>query len=262
MEKKNNKGIAVTLVIAIFIILGLGGYIVYDKVLSTEKESKQEENKKEEVNEEKKYEEIATDNELIKKLMCRVNLTSLTSGDFAGYFYSKDRIINTDIDNDIKMFLAFHNIGKRIGDTISQTQMKDSIKNIFGLDDNYKDVKEGVGGCPWGKFDENTKSYKVMECTGLGGSLIPYYETTIVKALKYEDKIEIFEKVIYIRYTDNDEKVSKNIYAADKKTIIDENIDGDNYNINNYLNELDSYKYTFNLEDGKYYFYSVEKVED
>lgn len=50
MEKKNNKGIVVALVIAIFIILGLGGYIVYDKVLNKEDIQNNNDKKEEELN--------------------------------------------------------------------------------------------------------------------------------------------------------------------------------------------------------------------
>ena len=37
-EKKNNKGLVWLIVVLIILVLGLIGYIVYDKVLSTEKE--------------------------------------------------------------------------------------------------------------------------------------------------------------------------------------------------------------------------------
>ena len=34
MENKNNKGLIVLIVVLIIMVLGLGGYIVYDKVIA------------------------------------------------------------------------------------------------------------------------------------------------------------------------------------------------------------------------------------
>lgn len=273
MEKKNNKGIVVALVVAIFIILGLGGYIIYDKVLSTEKESKQEESKKEEVNkdEKEKYEEVSIDDEIVTKLIKNVTADTIDVKT-AGYFYEKGKILNTEVSNQMKLYLAIQMIQGNPDEMeknlskVTPENIASAVKEIFGPDATYTDETLN-DACRGMKYNSKTQKYSAYY--GCGGALIPTYHGTIVKARKYNDRLEIDQKAMLITYEQsktNTGDIIINIFNPNDKIDSFEIKSDDDWPeakdlLEKYKDKLATYKYTFNLEDGNYYFYSVEKVE-
>ena len=85
-----------------------------------------------------------------------------------------------------------------------------------------------------------------------------------MSAAKYDDRIEIKEKAIYVVPNLQDmNNMTSNIYKANKLELISENTNVDNGSeeeYEKYFEKTDTYKYIFKLENENYYFESVEKI--
>lgn len=244
------------------------------------------EEKKDEKNntiENESYEALNVDDTLVTDLYHKINYGSYG---FFGYFYKNDSISVNEIDNKVKIYLALENAEKTPDDDgnllVADSLVEQAMDDLFG-DIDYKNEslaasKCGVSGA---KYDENKKQYFIF--TGCGGTGYPYYITNLVQARKYSDKIEIYERHIAARtiWNDDSNEYSYSFYrnfdlnsgaeSFDLSGIdpIIENASSDNFDFllntgeieKNYIEKTDVYKYTFKLENGKYHFYSAEKVK-
>lgn len=128
LPKKKNTGLIITLIILILIILGLVGYICYDKGLIFQKVETKEEKKETKKKEEVKEEEISpaeesTIEDKVKEL----------SENFADYYplANKQTIKNQDL-----LAYSLHKIGYK--DSFTKEEVEDSIKSLFGNDMSVK----------------------------------------------------------------------------------------------------------------------------
>ena len=142
MENKSNKGLIGLVVVLIIMVLGLGGYIVYDKVFSIEKENKKVE--KETTNKQIKEEKVEIKNQDVENYLNKYMETFL-------YFYkdftkATTRVAfvayNLTIDNQTK------EIDGTMGIYVEKSVFKDKYLEIYG-EGNYdfdKDVEEASKG--------------------------------------------------------------------------------------------------------------------
>lgn len=116
MEKKQSRGLIVLVVILILIVLGLGGYLVYDKVLS------KEEPKNEQIQEEPQKEEdfYSIDNLVKNKYIQKITDTEITSD---GKTYLK-------IDNN-NVYVAKNPMNYEDKETIKNTTIKNPKSVAF-----------------------------------------------------------------------------------------------------------------------------------
>ncbi len=273
MKEKNMKKIL--LVILMIIIIALTGCSIYyqiDRFNKKEKTSVKENIEKPK----EKVERLNTDSEEVTKLMNSINSVnkniSINGEDKMGYFYLKDSYKQNEIDDSIKLLLGLNTFdlnqlyqadNKAI---LSAEEVKTSIKNIFGPNVTYNDVikldtcNEKIGITT---FDSTSNNYTVL-APACGGTLLPYYKTKIMSATKYDDRIEIKEKAIYVVPNLQDmNNMTSNIYKANKLELISENTNVDNGSeeeYEKYFEKTDTYKYIFKLENENYYFESVEKI--
>ena len=220
----------------------------------------------------KTKEELNVTDDLVVNLINNLtNITNYSGNDFFGYLYQKDMYELKDLSNQFKLNVAMaYLIDDNDYDyedvynnktTISISQIEEYAKKIFGenVSLNYEDIK---GSCEawWWTYDKTNQLYK-NPSTGCGGAFLPQYYKKTTKAIKYDDKIEIIEKVAYSEYTDTDIPI-KTIYTSmNKNQELIKLENNEDFNINNYLDKLDSYKYTFKKEGDNYYFYSVELIK-
>ena len=110
------------------------------------------------------------------------------------------------------------------------------------LDVTYTDSNIILNCKTVGVYDASTQTYSFTEPDGCGGVFIPEIDTKIISATKYDDKLEIVEKMAYLDYKEDS---TGNFVQNVHKNVSD---------------KLDSYKYTFKYKNGNYYFDSIKKV--
>lgn len=215
-------------------------------------------------NSDNEFVELSTTDEIVNKLMENVKTPTMLShnikdGYYYVYFYLKDKITIETMDNQMKLLLGFQKLN--FPNKVTSETLKNALTEIFGKNISYFDEEMNIYVCP--KYEYNNNIYTAY--SGCGGAFFPKYDKKIVKSLKYNNKIEIYEQVIYIKYKfiNNEREPSMiELYNADTETKLGEtSIDSNQDNFEIYKDKLSTYKYTFNLEDGNYYFYSVEKVK-
>ena len=226
------------------------------------------------------YESLNIDDSLVTELYNKIDYY-LYYGPYMGYFYQKDSISVDDMDNKLKLYLALNNAettSDESGDIllISDSSVKKAMEDLFGNIDYKNESLANSKPCGFNgaQYDESKKQYSIfMACGGTG---YPYYMTKLVQARKYSDKIEIYEKHIAGMPSFDDESnmlkssVYKDFKLGDNNEtsdivgidLISENVDDLNTNLDYYMKQVDTcYKYTFKFENGKYHFYSAEKVK-
>ena len=108
------------------------------------------------------------------------------------------------------------------------------------------------------------------EVSGIGCPIGGTYQTKIISAKKYSDRIEISEKHIYAAIDNNQSGTSYVIFGElpdyndkDYATKIIDTVSEKNYTtslIDNYTNKVSTYVFTFNKEeDDSYKLYSIKK---
>jgi hypothetical protein len=265
--RKMKNFLIIVLMVVIVIVTGCGVYYQIDRF------NKKDETKEVKPKTEEKVEELDVDSEEVTKIMRNMNLVNdiskILAGDYeVGYFYLKDSYKETEIDNAIKLIIALNNTDlsqlstENDEITLNADEVKTTIKKIFGPNFTYTDV-ERLEGCNLITFDSQNNNYNIkkLKCNKNDTST---YKTKIMHAKKYNDRIEIEEKAIYINsQLLDDGNTVYNIYKQNKKDMIAEgvklNIDSKE-EYEKYFENTDTYKYIFKIEDGNYYFESVEKI--
>ena len=126
------KSVVVLIVILILLVLGMGGYLVYDKVLSKDEVKEERVEKKEEVKENEEEYDHALAKALVEKYLTR------------DPWYSKDEM-EKGLTDDIKLYLAISNTK-----ATNQYFECDKAFDIEVLEGNQKMVKynnNGIGTC-------------------------------------------------------------------------------------------------------------------
>ncbi len=207
----------------------------------------------------KKYENLkVTDSEVQKLfLLTRKSMDAplFFGTNYENIYYKNDNVIMSEVDQDLKMILAFETLDNdnmyilEGANTFDANVLKDQYVSIFGSDADYQDHTFKYS-CPNEiVYNQNANIYQVSQiCSFIYDTS---YENKIVEARRYDDRIEIFEKVIFYTYEDGKKVYYNDIDLTDKYVKDSVNFDKD---------KLNKYKYTFKkADDGKYYFESVQK---
>lgn len=198
----------------------------------------------------------------------------LGNGNLFGYLYMKDSYSVNDLSNSAKIMIGSYKLNKNNSNPVIENEytvftkedMSEAIKSVLGNNITYVDGNFDVNsidkGCGMPSKYENSKYYFYDGC---GGTMLPYYNTKILKAVKTNKTIEIYENAIYILPKIDEGNDHIDIYTPDKVNLIG-TIAIDNYmgnEENNFLNKGYIYKYTFKLDNdsNNYYFSKVEKVD-
>lgn len=235
---------------------------------------------------EESYDSLDIDNTVVTELYKKVNHfgdTGPAGYNFTGYFYQKDSIFASEIDNKTKLFLALNNAQTTTDELeqtlfVSDSSLKTAMIDLFGNVDYQNESLTTTKGCGFSNASYNADNKQYSIAIACGGTGYNYYITKLVQARKYSDRIEIYEKHIGIKRTWNEDKNLEvtsvyKYFKQDKNSCIGYDCmsgveliaDGlenfDTNNIDEYMQKADTYKYTFKLENGKYYFSKAEKVK-
>ena len=288
MESKINKGLIVTIVILALLLVGVSGYLVYDKLLSRSNESNEssESEKEEKNNEAEKKEEMVSKEEHDKLLKVINDLNNYNLGRY-------DNLNPTEISNQDKLafvsYLVYDNQlngedGSIAG--LTGTEVSDIYKKYFGTQSSIinKDICPGDyseygGDCEFEELFLYSNEKKVYEKgeQALFHLVPPGYETSttysfIVDATKKDGVYTVKVQTLYTTphgegvigpggviagsYEDaenktNDLKDLMNVadWRDDDGNIIQSKVEAD---YNKVKEKMPVYTYTFVLESGNY----------
>ena len=156
--------------------------------------------------------------------------------------------------------------------TVDASILEKQYKNIVGNNIVYNN-RTFQTQCSTLKYNATLNNYTIIKNTSCDTTKPDNYEyfDKIEEAYKYNDRIEIITRVGYAE--DEKELVSEGVYQSTGKIIIKKDMDTqekigvfseslDQIKKSIDYTKLTKYKYTFRLNNAKYYFYSIEKVED
>lgn len=291
MEKNNKLWLGILIGVLASLVVGLVGYIVYDKVLSNDVDEVVDTKDDFNNNDDKVQQEqeiiidLSLDNFTVKNLSDKVIgvYTNNMMTSYEDYFYKKDRIVMSEEDMSFKLSLAAETVSgffgkdKNVYDCsngicgisyATEELIKDAYFDLFGKDSQYERLSfsvancDGVEGYNWSEENKRFESKILYGCGGAvcGGSesKLGYAKQIISSDI---DKIELYEYFYYVQCLDDGE--DSNIYSDYNKTnLIHVGYLNSEEVFSKYKNQLGQYKYTFEKDKyGTYVFTSVEKVK-
>lgn len=229
-EQKNNDKrpstvmFMIVIFILIIIILCLGVY-TYNLKVELEKIKNSiafEENEDSsnnigviDLNKEEKWEELNKNNSTVKTLIEKIDFPTYA----VASIYNQGSFNNVTIPNDLILRLSWSKAEKKVvnGDgeykqTATESDMENSVLNIFGTNVNYTDASfTNINVPTFHSYEENRG---VVDYTGGlyqadyaegGGGDTPFIHQEIGKVLKYSDRIELYVKTAFIdtKYNEN-----------------------------------------------------------
>lgn len=260
---EENKKFIITIVILVFIILGLGSFIYYDKFYKTEKEEKTIttiDNVDIDLN---SFYLVGDTLEKFDKAFNDKNST------YFGYIY-KDRLLASKFDQGAALFAALYDnlVGTNTPQLLVGGDVKNNFETIFGKNLTYKADNLNAGQYYNILYDAVTDKY-----TYIAPTVREVYSPTFMEINQStsltEDSIIVKRKVFYVEYLNNasgtDITEAAIFTSSDKKTQVAtiplrNGILNKKEVISKYSSKLNTYKYTFKqASDGNYTFYSIEK---
>ncbi len=187
------------------------------------------------------------------------------------YFYSYDKVFARYMDEAFIKEMALSKLVLTDSNSFSASILEDKYKDIVGNNTTYKN-RTFQTQCSIVKYNSTLSNYTVntdSNCKITKDGNDDYFDK-IIEAYKYSDRIEIIARVGY--YEEEKELLDEGVYQNTGKIIVKRNMDTDEIigtfsesleqvkKIIDY-NKLTKYKYTFRLDNNKYYFYSVEVDE-
>lgn len=254
MEQR--KSPTILIVILILMVLGLGGYIVYDKFIKKTDDDK--------------YETVINDvsvdvNGILKvsKILDTLdNAYNNNDSNYFGYIYKIKTVDAKNYDIKAAIFSVVYNnmIRSNTEQTLSNNLVKNQVKNIFGLGLNYTPSSLDTGDSIKINYNEQNKNYTYTASIPTG-SKNKYY-TRNVKTSLNTDTVMVTRKVFYAEV----ENTNASIYTdSGKKTKIGtvplRNGEIDTKEVTSkYGSKLITYEYTFKYDLGEYYLHRIERV--
>ena len=274
-KKKSSKGkIIVIIVILVLIILGLAGYIVYDKDLLGLKGKETTEEQKEEI-EEDITEQLDVNSDEVQELMDKavkeynhkiIRVSDFEDSDIVYYGIMKlldekcPSIEDTSFDSG------------GIQGTITEDELSDTIADMFGKNLKYDFVDTFENRIFYPSYayqithNVNEKAYQYVNIP-FGGREVNYADK-MVSAINYGDKIEVNVKAVAVICPIGEPGYVQKAYPVsgdytNYENNIKDNLDHDwTYeDIEDTFDKADTYKFTFTKEDDHFVFSSMELIE-
>lgn len=263
MEIFNKKPYVITIVVLILIILGLGGYIAYDKLVVDKNEAKvitviDDVN----INLNAFYQVSDT----LEKLD---NAFNNNSSDYFGYIYKEKKLATKNFDSKAALYTAMASelMPTNTNQTIIGNKVRGNFETIFGDQLKYKPETISMNETVKMSYDKVSDTYK-YNMPLKTGNYKPEYITTNTKTVLEEDKIIITRKVFYVEYNGTGaETTLATVYTNSNKDrkLGDVSIKKGQANINEviskYGSKLNTFNYTFiKNTDEDYTLYKIEKA--
>ena len=164
------------------------------------------------------------------------------------YLYLKD-YNESNINDSIKLTMAYNYLNK---DDFSVDEAHDAYVRLFNTDKNFKNISFDYE-CKKFKYDDVTNTYTLVSNECINTSSKEVLERIINTSVK-NNKVIITTVVGVYDNSNNSLYNYKNIYDP---IAVDLN---NNFNITDYQNKLNTYKYTFVKVDDNYYFDNIKKL--
>ncbi len=264
MEIYNKKPYVTTIVILIILILGLGGYIAYDKLLAKKEEAK--------------VVTIVNDVKINLNAFYQISSTlekldtafNNNSSNYFGYIYKNKKLSIKNFDPNALLYasVASDLIPSNTNQSIPGNKVKGNYQKMFGTNVKYNPITIIMNDTIKINYDKvndiytynipvNTSNYK----SG--------YITTNTKTVLEEDQIIITRKVFYVEYNGNGNDATKaDVYTNSNKdyrlgSVSIKNGQANVYEvISKYGSRLNTFEYTFiKNSDEDYTLYRIEKIK-
>lgn len=307
-EKKNSvwkKIVLIILIIVLIALMVLGAVEFIKRTNKNENEVEIESSKQQAENNLEEFEEIYLYGEEIRNILKKFNFSTSVEGSI----YKTGDFDKENIPNALILRMAWDKLDKKNDTTINeaegestqtakQTVIEKSVKNLLGNDATYEDESfENIDSATFemynynpGKIVYNDDLYTAEYREG-GGGTAPYIYGSAEKALKKDNKIEIYVKTAFVKttYDEETEDVNSDFYSdfdfekeefVNKVKTVEETkffediyeYANDNegtilaYNptFNEFKEKLNTYVYTFEKDENTddYYLVSFSKLND
>lgn len=250
-ERKIVGIVIIILIIGILIGLGVFSYNKYKN--SSPKDSE-------------KYELLDLTDKTVLKLFQLTrgssNNSLFNSTEYENIYYKNDITEISKTDNNFRLLLTYLNLPNEYfeskdeeGITISGSNFKKIYQKIFG---SIKYVPEDINySCPSViEYNKSNDIYTIDD--NCGGNNLSGYVDKLIEARKYSDRIEIYEKVAFYFVDEEQERIIYTINDDYSILLVETSLE-DEFNIDNHLERLHTYKYTFKLDGENYHFTKVTK---
>ena len=281
-KKKKKKGVIIGFILLILIILGLVGYILYDKGVVKLDTKKEKTETKEEV-----PKELSVDDKIVADAMEIMDRIYISEDNL----YKNDSYNISEISNDDLIATAIKNIDgdyivsacefEKERKTISFESLNTALNKVVLNKKITNDMITGLGKSPYtiaqygvndiGIILSNNGLKLVGSCGGTFGG-VPYINKKVIKAEKNNKYLYVYEKQAFASYNylENDSHAVDYYKDYDKTNVIEKGLDSieftdadGNHGKNSTPNWdlYNTYKYTFEKHDDNYYFVSFELVK-
>lgn len=260
MNNSDNKGAIIVIVILVLLVLGLGGFIAYDKFFQKEDKTTTINDVKIDLNAFLQVEET------LNRLDGAFNDVNSS---YCGYIY-KDKLKASGIDMGAALFAAVHNdlIASNTPQFLAEARVKNNFDKIFGDNLAYQANSIDGGDAYKINYDSTTGTYAYALAPKVNQYESRY--VTINSETKLEkEKIVVTRKVCFVEYGSADGGTTVNkatIYSdSSKSKVIGEITLNKSYLsekeiMAKYGSKLNTYKYVFNEKSAEEYnFYSIER---
>lgn len=256
-SKFTPKDIVMILILALIVGLILSGILSYINY-----NSKKDDN----TDQTGKAENLEVNDELVQNLfyLTRGELknTLFAGTDYENIYYRSEITDIETTDENFKKILSFVSLDQSLitndesKSIISAEALKNQYNTIFGNLDNYKDETFNYS-CPVTiEYNEDEKQYEYESACGY--NISSGYISKLTEAKKYDDCLEIYEKVVFYLIDEETGDISYfNTSDYSEQLVVLEN--DEQFNIDDYTDKLDIYKYTFIKDGNNYYFDRVER---
>lgn len=260
----NNFLLIVVLILLVYILFATG-VIKINKINKTTPKNEEAENIEEKT-------KLKTTDPLVTNLYKNVELGRSYNALRHYYFYSYDKLFVKYMDDAFIKEMALSKLTLQDENSIDASILRKQFESIVGNNTIYKD-RTFQTQCSTLKYDSTKNIYNITKnqaCNMTKEDNNDYFDK-IISAYKYSDRIEIITRTGYLE--EEKELVSEGVYQSTGKMIVKKDMDSSEV-IGTYTENLDQikkkidytklsqYKYTYRLDSNKYYFYSVEKIEE
>lgn len=269
-QKKNPKGLIITLILTIVVLLGGLGYFGYDKyyINSCSNTNNQNSNQNNNQNNNQTDTDIIITTDMMNQTMNIFN--SQYSISLFGYFYKANQLLVSNMDNKALLYMAVNkaSIEGSNNTTIDQAKVDSAAKELFGKQITLNHETIVVDGETY-TYDKNTQKYNVNYEGGKGGP-VDFVSSTTSSIEKTEDSLSIIVTFAYIHFNDSSNGSNYEVYNSMDFTNVNKLGAFDLSNLEMKLkygfesaieSKLPQYKFTYKSENGHPIFYSVEKVD-
>ena len=255
----NNKIYGTVIIVLLVLVLGLGGYIAYEKVFLTTEEDPMT-----------SIGDVDIDLNAFYQISNTLNsLDSVFNDSSSSYFgqpYGQKRVLAKDLNDSLANYIALQGILLKTGkeQTIPGDVVKSRHNNIFGDNKKYmaKSIDDNGNKINY-LADSNSYKYTLTSTDEYYKSgYVTYNQRTSLTA----DKVIIKRKIFYVDYSTDTGVVVASIYKNNNKTqylgkiTLSKGVLNPAEVIGKYGSRIMTYEYIFTKEGrDEYTFYSIEQ---